>query len=223
MSQTTSPHESAPTAGEQQRAGALRRLLAERYVVRERSETLYDTILRHRAAITAHLGALAATLAVNETLGVAYVKNLDDGDTLPALGRRHTLTPLETVAAILCRKRRLEHFAAGEVKDSRVTLTREQLREELAPFSAERLDKRFERAFNAALQTLLSQQILYPGPREDVFHVSPVIDVKLPADEIAARLAALSAWREAQTGAAADQLGDASDDGAVHQASEDDA
>jgi hypothetical protein len=203
----------SPSSAETQRAAALRRLLAERYVVRERHEALYDAILKHRGAVNAHLGALAAALAVNETLGVAYVKNLDETDSLPALGRRHTLTPLETIAAILCRKRRLEHFAAGEVTDSRVLVTRAELRDELAPFSAERLDRRFERAFNATLATLLQQQILYPGPREDQFHISPVVDVKLPADDVAARLAGLAAWREAQAGGAGDGDGDGDGDG----------
>ncbi len=126
------------TADEQAVATAIIILMRE-VVYREvqAHESVWQTLQRHRAAVTDHFGAIGVDVVLDEAEGYAYLRTRDpeEGEEpLPRLVRRRSLTYNVSLLLVLLRKRMVEFEATGI--DGKLVLTRDQLVEMLRVFQA---------------------------------------------------------------------------------------
>lgn len=168
-------------------AGSLRRLLKSRFVLRSRNERWFQIVIDRRAEIERLARSLALTLDINESLGLAFLKPIDD-ETEEALayqaGRKRTLGHLSSALVYKLRHQRLQFFM-NPANDSVPLTTLEEMREFLQNFNSAKIDSQFERAFRKALDELAELQIIQETkPDSGLFEISPLCEILLPLDEI---------------------------------------
>lgn len=124
------------TADEQSIASAIILLMRE-VVYREIAshEQVWQTLDRHRGAVSDHFGAIGIDVIVDDDEGYAYLstREPEDGEEpLPRLVRRRTHTYNVSLLLVLLRKRMVEFEASGDV--GKLVLTRDQLIEMMRVF-----------------------------------------------------------------------------------------
>jgi hypothetical protein len=98
-------------------------------------EQVWQTLHRHRAAVTDHFSTIGIDVIVDDTEGYAYLstREPDSGEEpLPRLVRRRSLTYNVSLLLVLLRKRMVEFESTGD--EGKLVITREQLVEMLRVF-----------------------------------------------------------------------------------------
>lgn len=168
-------------------AGALRRLLRGRFILRSRNEIQYKTILDFREELQKVFNKLAAHLEVNEILGLAYVRpsssELDEAIGFQ-LGPSRTLNRMSSMLLLYLRSRRLLFFQSPEQSDLPL-VERVELRQYINEYVAEKEDRKVEREFRASLEELVELQVLIPlDENYERFEISPVTDILMAAEVV---------------------------------------
>ncbi len=168
-------------------AGALRRLLKNRFLLRSKNEKWFQVIVDLRSEIQKSLKSFAAELEINETLGVAFVKesSAEIEDALEyQLGRKKNLSSMGSLLVFHLRSARLKFFTdPGKLEAPLITLS--EIREFLQNFNVAKIDSQFERNFRRAVEELCEFEIFFETKSgSDIFEISPLCDLLLPADSI---------------------------------------
>lgn len=168
-------------------AGALRRLLRGRFILRSRNEIQYKTILDFREELQKVFNKMAAHLEVNEILGLAYVRpsssELDESIGFQ-LGPSRTLNRMSSMLLLYLRSRRLLFFQSPEQSDLPL-VERVELRQYINEYVAEKEDRKVEREFRVSLEELVELQVLIPlDENYERFEISPVTDVLMAAEVV---------------------------------------
>lgn len=110
-------------------------------------DTIHWTLLlRYPAAIREYFGKIGLRLQINEAEGYAYVEQPDadpddeESTPLPRLTRRSPLSYYDTLLCVLLREQ-LQQFDARAAESSRLVLSKEQIRELVRLFLAEKSDE----------------------------------------------------------------------------------
>lgn len=168
-------------------AGCLRRLLKARFLLRSRNEKWFQAVIDYRLKLQKHFEALALELEINEALGVAYLKPLQEEleeSIAYQMGRKQTLSPLASAIVYRLRHHRLQ-FYLNPTNDSAPLITWEDMREFVQAFNVSKIDSQFERAVRKALEELLELQIVTETkPGSGIYEISPICEILLPLDQI---------------------------------------
>ena len=168
-------------------AGALRRLLRMRFLLRSKNEKWFQTIIDLRQELMLRCRSIALTLEINEALGVAYLRPIDD-DSEEALayqvGRKRSLSPLGSALIFKLRHQRLQFYLSPN-SDTVPLITVEDMREFLQNFNSIRVDTFFERSFRKSVEELEELQVLQETkPGSGLFEITPLCEILLPLDKI---------------------------------------
>lgn len=168
-------------------AGILRRLFRNRFLLRSKNEMWFQILIEQQDKVRAVLNKMAADLELDSTWGIAYIKtsSLEIEEQLEyQLGSNKTLGRYSSLLIYFLRLRRLSFYRNP---DNDVPLIkREELRSFLEDFNFHLDNSRFEREFNKSLNEVMDLQVLIRSGSSDFFEITPVCDVILPADEMAA-------------------------------------
>ena len=168
-------------------AGCLRRLLRSRYVIRSRNERWFKAIIDQRVGIQSAVQYFAATLEVDEALGLAYLRPINEEieDQLAIrLSRPRVLGPYASALMLKLRQHRLQ-FYLQPTGDDIPLIALLEMREFLEQFSQARIDNQFERQFRRALDELSELQVILETASESGhFEITALCDLLLPADQI---------------------------------------
>ncbi|MBA3742308.1 DUF4194 domain-containing protein [Sporichthya sp.] len=107
-------------------------------VYRESAEDAWSTLGRHRAVVGDHFAAIGVEVIVDESEGYAYLRSQEadaDGEDLPRLVHRRTLSYQVSLLLVLLRKRLVEFETTGS--EGKLVLTRDQILEMLRVFLAD--------------------------------------------------------------------------------------
>lgn len=107
-------------------------------VYRESAEQAWTTLDRHGAAVRDHFTAIGVEVVVDDTEGYAYLRTQDEGDDgepLPRLVRRRSLTYNVSLLLVLLRKRLVEFETSGH--EGKLVLGRDQIVDMLRVFLAD--------------------------------------------------------------------------------------
>lgn len=168
-------------------AGALRRLLRGRFILRSRSENQYKTIIDLREDLQKVVGKMGAHLEVNEILGVAYIRpysaEIEEAIGFQ-LGSSKTLNRMTSMLLLYLRSRRLLFFQNPEQSDLPL-VERSELRQYLGEYVIEKEDRKVEREFRASLDELVDLQVLIPINADyERFEISAVCDILMGAEAV---------------------------------------
>jgi hypothetical protein len=165
-------------------AGLIRRCLTARFILRSRNQELFSLLAQSHDELNRYFGKMGAELVLNEHLGIAHLSVLQEWDEeIPyRLGRNRVLSAWETLALVHLRHKRIEFFS-GTIDSEMPRISRQELRESLKEFDSSSEDRRFESQFNGIIKTLKDHQILISSD-DQVFEITPVCDVLLPADQL---------------------------------------
>ena len=173
---------------------ALVSLMRQGVVLAARKARVFEALVRHEAAVRAHLAELYLELVLDEPAGVAFVGNrpegapdaegeveddgADDdegegGDGATLIARR-TLSLYDTLLLLVLRKHYQERQGAGE---QRIVIDLERIESALVAFlpltASERGDRR---QLNAALKRMVEKRLLTRVRGDDErFEITPVI------------------------------------------------
>jgi hypothetical protein len=168
-------------------AGSLRRLLKNRFLLRSRNEKWFQTIIDHRLEIQKSLSPMGALLEINEPLGVAYIQSAqaEMEEALDyQLGRKKQLSALASLLLFHLRNLRLM-FYTNPGKDDFPVVSTVEIREFLQNFNSSKIDSQFEKTLHRAIKELTDLQVLLETKEDsDVFEISSLCDLLLPADQI---------------------------------------
>lgn len=172
-------------------AGCLRRLLKNRFILKNKSEVWYRNIIDQRKLIEEFVHAMAAKLIINEELGVIYLQALSDEyeEMLSyQLGSKITLKKFGTHALLIMRKRRSDYFLNPDVS-GKCFISKIELKEILEPFLQNieqyKEDKKLELHLRETIRDLRELQILFEtADGSEIYEISAVCDVILPLEEI---------------------------------------
>lgn len=177
------------TKNEAIRAGALRRLLKTRYLIRSRNESWFQIVIDLRTDLQKILDTMAIALEINETLGVAFLRPMSDEieDTLAYnLGRRKTLGAMASALLIKLRFDRLQFFLNPSISDAPL-VSGVEMRDFLENFNSAKMDSQFERTFRKAIEELTELQVLIETkPESGLYEISPLCEILLPMDKLQA-------------------------------------
>ena len=168
-------------------AGCLRRLLRSRYVIRSRNERWFKAIIDHRTRLQSVVQSFAAILEVDEALGLAYLRPLNEEieeQLAIRLSRPRTLGPYASSLLLKLRQHRLQFYLQPTGDDVPLIAILE-MREFLQQFSRARIDNQFERQFRRALDELSDLQVILETALDSGhFEITALCDLLLPADQI---------------------------------------
>ncbi|MCM2281065.1 MAG: DUF4194 domain-containing protein [Bdellovibrionaceae bacterium] len=168
-------------------AGCLRRLLRSRYVLRSRNERWFKMMIDHRQRIQDVASSFAAFLEINEPLGVAYLRPINEEieeQLAIRLARSRKLSPFASTLLLHLRWQRMQFFLQPTGDDVPVIGLLE-LRDFLQRFSRAKIDAQFERQFRRCLEELTELQvILETEDGSGFFEITSLCDLLLPADSI---------------------------------------
>ena len=125
------------TAEEQAIATAIIELMRG-VVYRETQETVWQSLDRFGPAVRDHFGAIGVELVVDDVEGYAYLRSEpvdDEGEELPRLVRRRSLTYNVSLLLVLLRKRLVEFETKGA--EGKLVLSKDQLVDLLRVFLAD--------------------------------------------------------------------------------------
>lgn len=111
-------------------------------VYRDANERLWEPLLKLRAPISDHVGALGLRLEIDETDGYAFLRSMpdtDDAEGFPRLINRHTLSYHVSLLLALLRKRLAEFDAHSS--ESRLVLSRDQIIEMISIYLPDASDE----------------------------------------------------------------------------------
>lgn len=168
-------------------AGALRRLLRGRFILRSRNEGQYKNILDLREELQKVIMKLGAHLEVNEILGLAYIRPLsvEIEDAIGfQLGAARSLNRMSSMLLLYLRSRRLLFFQNPEQADLPL-VERAELRQYINDYVVEKEDRKVEREFRASLDELIELQVLIPlDENYERFEISPITDILMGAEVV---------------------------------------
>ncbi len=168
-------------------AGCMRRLLRSRYLLRSRNEKWFKAMIDHRRRLQEIVTTFAAYLEINEPLGLAYLKPLNEEieDHLGIrLSRPRALSPFASALLIYLRWQRLQFYLQPSGGDVPI-ISLNEIREHLQHFSQAKVDVQFERQFRRALDELTDLQVLLETASESGFYeMTSLCDLLLPADQL---------------------------------------
>lgn len=168
-------------------AGALRRLLRGRFILRSRNEGQYKNILDLREELQKVILKLGAHLEVNEILGLAYIRPLsvEIEDAIGfQLGAARSLNRMSSMLLLYLRSRRLLFFQNPEQADLPL-VERAELRQYINEYVVEKEDRKVEREFRASLDELIELQVLIPlDENYERFEISPITDILMGAEVV---------------------------------------
>ena len=161
----------------------LRRCLTSKFVLRSRSKELFDKLQLHIDEVNEYFDQIGAKVILNSNLGVAYVVELEEllEKDLPQLGRKSELNPLETIALIFLRKKRMDYFS-GEVTEESPVVTRVEIQTFLEPYKITTNEGKFSSKIDRIIKNLCYWQILLKKGKG--YEISPVCEVLLSAEAL---------------------------------------
>ncbi len=168
-------------------AGCLRRLVKNRFLLKSRNEKWFQILIDYREKVEKALDPFLVKLDINESLGVAYLRplNSDIEESISyQLGRKKVLSALTSLLVFKLRHMRLQYFLnPGSAGVPLVSFV--ELREFCQNFNTFDIDSQFERALKKSVEELLDLQILQETQAQpDLFEITGVCDILLPADQI---------------------------------------
>lgn len=107
-------------------------------VYRESQEDTWLALGRHGAAVRDHFATIGVEVVLDEAEGYAYLRSedvVDDGEALPRLVHRRTLSYPVSLLLVLLRKRLVEFETTGS--EGKLVLSRDQIVEMLRVFLAD--------------------------------------------------------------------------------------
>ncbi len=170
-------------------AGALRRLFKNRYIIRSKNEKWFQMLVDLKEAIQKNLEPFLIQLEINESLGVAYLRSMDESieDQLQyQIGRNKMLSPLATALLAKLRYERLQ-FMLNPNPEGVPLITLEGIKEYLSVFDNSKMDSQFEKNYRKAIEDLMLLEILYEVPgSNDMYEISPLCEILLSLDSLQA-------------------------------------
>ncbi len=167
-------------------AGAVRRLFKNRFLLRRKSEQWFQVLVDQQEQVRDVLVKMGAGLNLDIVWGIAYITPLSEECEESIgyqLGATKTLSRYASLLLFFLRLKRLAFYRNPADEDAPV-ISREDLKTFLQEFNRHAESTRFEREFNKAIQDLLELDVLLKWGQDDIFEISPVCDIVLPADEI---------------------------------------
>ena len=187
---------------------ALISLMRQGVVLAPRKARVFEALVRHEAPVRAHLAELYLELVLDESAGVAFIRNrsaeasdgdaadaaddpdgaLDDAADTATLISRRTLPLYDTLLLLILRKHYQERQTSGE---RRVVIDIERVESAFVPFLPLTASDRGERRkLNAAMTRLVDKRLLSRVRGDDErFEITPVIRYVVDAEFLDALLA----------------------------------
>jgi hypothetical protein len=152
----------------------------------------WSDLLTHQHNVRQHFAAIGLSLYLDEAEGFAYLTQPDsmqDGDEsiagrLPRLVRRTRLSYQATLLCVLLRDE-LQRFDAHEPEQTRLILTRPQIRDLLYDFYAERTDMlQVENKINGTITQVAQAGFLrhLTNSEQEQYEVRRILKAKISAD-----------------------------------------
>lgn len=168
-------------------AGALRRLFKNRFLIRSKNEKWFQIIIDLKELIQKNLDSFLVQLEINETLGVIYLKTMDESieeQIQYQVGRNKTLSPLASALLLKLRYERLQ-FMLNPTPEGVPLIRLDDIKEFLLPFDNSKMDSQFEKNYRKAIEDLLQLEILFEISSENSFYeISPLCEILLSLDEL---------------------------------------
>ncbi|MFN8945216.1 MAG: DUF4194 domain-containing protein [Pseudobdellovibrionaceae bacterium] len=170
-------------------AGCLRRLFKSRFILRSQNLNWFRTIIDQRESIQNILDKFLLHLEINESLGIIQIRPMnDEAEEAIAfqMGRKRQLSPFASMMLLFLRQERILYFMNPQ-SDSFPKTETKTMRDFIETFHPFKIDSQFERHFRRALDELETLQVILKTKlNDDLFEISPVCELILPADEITA-------------------------------------
>ena len=183
-------HENSPIPPPVEWSAAAVRLL-QGVVYHDDNAKTWDALLRSVTPLTDYFAKLGLLLIVDETDGMAYLRQLDEEDgspeyeSVPRLFRR---TPLGYDATLLCVVLRdlLRQFEEEDVQNERCVFSQHELMEIWKAFFAEQQDEvRLNRALGSALRKLEDLKFVRQFEQEPPsWEIRRIIKARLPLADL---------------------------------------
>ena len=167
---------------------AIRRLLNNKFVLRTNGEKAFQSICDLRNYLEDYFEQMGADLVIDDALGVAYLletENEKSGSSSLSFGRKTELAPIETMAVLFLRQKRLAHLSDVKTMTDSATITSDELRTHLIPYSELGEGKLYQKKFEATLERLRELQIVTVN-QDTTFTITPICDLILPVEKVAA-------------------------------------
>lgn len=151
----------------------------------------WDSLLRHTTPLTDYFAKIGLQLIVDESDGLAYLRQLDDdelmfnGEPIPKLYRR---SPMGYETSLLCILLRdlYRRFEEDELENEKCVTTQDELFELWKPFFAKTSDDvRLHRSMLSSLRKLEEMRFVRPHPSDTVsWEIRRIIKARLPISEL---------------------------------------
>lgn len=167
-------------------AGCARRLLRQRFLLREKNSQWFQLTCTYRNELTQIFAPFFQNLIVDENLGVAFLQETDpeiEEKLSYQFTRSRKLSALSSILLFQLRHERLQFYLNPE-ENTRPQVKLSDLREFLQEFDQNEVDARFERNFQKAVKELIELQVLLPNEGDQRFEISCVCDLLLPLDTL---------------------------------------
>jgi hypothetical protein len=172
-------------------AGCLRRLLKNRFILKNRTEQWFRHIVDQKKHLEEFIFSMGAKLIIDEHLGIIYLQKLDDEweEKLSyQLGIKITLNKLSTMVMLVMRKRRADYMENPDAS-GKCFMTRQEIKEIIIPFTEKieryKEDKKLENDLKECLRDLKDLQVLFETyESSETYEISAVCDVLLPLEDI---------------------------------------
>ena len=164
--------------------GVLIRCLTSRFILKSRSRELFESIKSNLEHINSYFEQLGAEVQVDDNLGLARVvekEDLKDKD-LPQLGRKTELNPLETVALLYLRKRRMDYFS-GDISEESPRISKTEINEFLEIYKTTADEGKFSSKLDRVIKNLSYWQVL-SKKATNVYEITPVCELLLTPEKI---------------------------------------
>jgi hypothetical protein len=169
-------------------AGILRRLLRQKYFLRQKNEKWFQILIDHRQEVDSILFGFLSKLHLNESNGIAFIGAINEEVEEPldySLGRRVQLSTFATMILLFLRKERLEFYENPDGRGELCIIKLADIRQFLEGFQNFKSDRQFELTFRKALDELSDLQVIYELANQAAFYeITAVCDILLPIDEM---------------------------------------
>jgi hypothetical protein len=165
--------------------------LLQGVVYSDDNSVTWDSLLRYTTPLTDYFAKIGLQLVVDESDGLAYLRQLDDdelmfnGEPIPKLYRR---SPMGYETSLLCVLLRdlYRRFEEDELENEKCVITHDELLELWKPFFAKTSDDvRLHRSLLSSLRKLEEIRFVRPHPSDTVsWEIRRIIKARLPISEL---------------------------------------
>lgn len=169
-------------------AESARRLLKGRFLIRSDNETAFQCVVDLKYDLEEYFSHLGADFILDESQGIAYLKENFEQDFQVSFGQSKTLTGMETLIVIFLRQRRNDYLNGKDIVNENVIVSLDEIRSFCLHFNKRIQEKKFNNGeFLPTIDSLKSKQFITENS-DHTYTVTPICEIILPHDEVTACL-----------------------------------